>query len=81
MEEPLEEEMTTHCRILAWRIPRTEGPGGLQSTGCKEPDTAEQLTLTLRHFKAYLGFMSHKAQQEAQKIFLRFNITEICRKK
>ena len=32
-EEPLEEGMATHCSILAWRIPRTEEPGGLQSTG------------------------------------------------
>ena len=30
---PLEEEMATHSRILAWRIPWTEGPGGLQSMG------------------------------------------------
>ena len=29
-EDPLEEEMATHSRILAWRIPRTEEPGGLQ---------------------------------------------------
>ena len=29
--------------ILAWRIPWTEGPGGLQSTGCKEPDMTERL--------------------------------------
>ena len=29
---PLEEEMTTHSSILAWRIPQTEEPGGLQST-------------------------------------------------
>ena len=29
----LEEEMATHSRILAWRIPRTEEPGGLQSVG------------------------------------------------
>ena len=29
----LEEEMATHCRILAWEIPWTEEPGGLQSTG------------------------------------------------
>ena len=29
----LEEEMTTHSSILAWRIPWTEEPGGLQSTG------------------------------------------------
>ena len=32
-EEPLEEEMATHCSILAWRIPWTEEPGGLQSMG------------------------------------------------
>ena len=28
-EDPLEEEMTTHSSILAWRIPQTEEPGGL----------------------------------------------------
>ena len=32
-EDPLEEGMTTHSSILAWRIPWTEGPGGLQSMG------------------------------------------------
>ena len=29
-EDPLEEEMTTHSSILAWEIPCTEKPGGLQ---------------------------------------------------
>ena len=32
-EDPLEKEMVTHSSILAWRIPWTEKPGGLQSTG------------------------------------------------
>ena len=32
-EDPLEREMATHSSILAWRIPWTEEPGGLQSTG------------------------------------------------
>ena len=32
-EDPLEKEMATHSYILAWRIPWTEEPGGLQSTG------------------------------------------------
>ena len=32
-EDLLEEEMATHCSILAWRIPWTEEPGGLQSMG------------------------------------------------
>ena len=31
--EPLEEGMATHSSILAWRIPWTEEPSGLQSTG------------------------------------------------
>ena len=32
-KDPLEEGMATHCSILAWRIPWTEEPGGLQSMG------------------------------------------------
>ena len=32
-EDPREKEMATHSSILAWRIPWTEEPGGLQSTG------------------------------------------------
>ena len=32
-KEPLEEEMATHFSVLAWRIPWTEEPGGLQSIG------------------------------------------------
>ena len=32
-EDPLEEEMATHCSISAWRIPWTEEPGGLQFMG------------------------------------------------
>ena len=32
-EDPLEKEMATHSSILAWRLPRTERPGGLQSMG------------------------------------------------
>ena len=30
-EDPLEKEMTTHSNTLAWKIPWTEEPGGLQS--------------------------------------------------
>ena len=42
-EDPLEKEMATHSRILAWRIPWTEQLGGLQSTGHQESDTTERL--------------------------------------
>ena len=33
LEDPLKEDMATHSSILAWRIPWTEEPGGLQSMG------------------------------------------------
>ena len=36
-EEPLEEAIATLCNILAWRIPWTEEPGGLQSMVKKSP--------------------------------------------
>ena len=36
LEDPVEKEMATHSSILAWRMPRTEESGGLQSWGCKE---------------------------------------------
>ena len=35
-EDPLEKEMATHSSILAWEIPWTEEPGGLQSRGSQK---------------------------------------------
>ena len=37
----LEKEMATHSSVLAWRIPWTEKPGGLQSMGSHRVDTTE----------------------------------------
>ena len=37
-EDPLEKEMATHSSILAWEIPSTEEPGGLQPIGLQELD-------------------------------------------
>ena len=37
-EDILEKKMATHSSILAWEIPRTEEPGGLQSMGSQESD-------------------------------------------
>ena len=39
----LEKEMATHSSILAWEIPWTEDPGGLQSVGLQESDMTWQL--------------------------------------
>ena len=41
-EDPPEKEMATDSNILAWEIPWTEEPGGLQLMGHKELDTIEQ---------------------------------------
>ena len=50
-EDPLEEGMATHASILAWRIPWTEDPGGLQSMGYspgvhQESETTEATAYT-----------------------------------
>ena len=48
----LEKGMATHSSILAWRIPWTEEPGGLQSMGSQESDTTKLLS-TAQHIKTY----------------------------
>ena len=49
-EDPLEKEMATHSSILGWRIPWTEEPCGLQSTGSQRVghNWATSLSLSLR---------------------------------
>ena len=46
-EDPLESEMAIQSSILAWRIPWTEEPRGLQSMGSQRQGTSKQLTLAL----------------------------------
>ena len=48
-EDPLEECMATLSSILAWRIPWTEEPGGLQSQGRRGLDTTEVTERTHTH--------------------------------
>ena len=43
-EEPLEKGMATHSSVLAWRIPRTEEPGGLQSIGLQSQTRLKRLS-------------------------------------
>ena len=45
-EDPLEKGRTTHSSILAWRIPKTEEPGILQSIGPQSQTQLKQLTQT-----------------------------------
>ena len=55
-EDPLEKEMATRSSILAWKIPWTEEPGGLQSMGSQRVDTAERLHFHFR--RAYTSCVS-----------------------
>ena len=48
-EDPLEKEMAIHSSTLAWKIPWTEEPGGLQSTGSQRVGQTERL-----HFHFHL---------------------------
>ena len=53
-EDPLEKEVATHTSILAWRIPETEEPSGLQSMVLQESDMTKQLH-SLTHYKSMRG--------------------------
>ena len=59
-EYRLEKGMATHSSILAWRIPWTEEPGGLQSMGCKQSDmtgmTAYSAVPLLKALQQFLTF-------------------------
>ena len=53
-EDPLEKGMATHSSILVWRIPWTEEPGGLQSTGSQRwSDTTKRLHFHFQRWKRH----------------------------
>ena len=50
LEDPLEEGMATHSSILAWEIPWTEEPGGLQSMESQRGTTEHTHSTTARTY-------------------------------
>ena len=60
-EDPLQEEVATHSSVLAWKIPWTKGPGGLQSIGLQRMghDQADEHVLINFTPKLYLGSFSN----------------------
>ena len=60
-KDPLGEGMAAHSSIVAWEIPWTEEPGGLQSMGCKESDMTE---------RAHARTLTHTCS-----LYTQFNIT------
>ena len=55
-EDPLEKEMATHSSILGWRIPWTEEPGGLQSTGSQRVGPTEATSHSLYYMLSTLNY-------------------------
>ena len=53
-EDPLEKKIATHSSILAWKTPRTEESGGLQSIGSQRADTTERLKTCLYLYQIQL---------------------------
>ena len=62
-EDPLEKGMTTHSRILAWRIPWTEKPDRLQSTGSQSQTRLSKFTFTSHASKVMLKILQARLQQ------------------
>ena len=60
-DDPLEKEMATHSSILAWRIPWTEEPGGLQSMGLQRVghNLATKQQLETAFMPILIGYLSY----------------------
>ena len=56
-EDPLEKELATHPSILAWEIPWTEEPGGVQSMGSQRVAKWPHHLATKQHYKVH--FQGH----------------------
>ena len=69
-EDPLEKEMATHSSILAWKIPWTEEPGGLQSMGSQRVRhdwvTRQQAALKKNKIKCNLNKCPEHKYRNAQ---------------
>ena len=66
-EDPLEKKMAIHSSILAWKIPWTEEPGGLQSLGSQESDATERQNRH-HHVCIYLQHNEHLLEFKLQEI-------------
>ena len=67
-EDPLEKGMATHSSTLAWRIPWTEEPSGLQSIGSQRVRHDGAITLTLTNLTSW-GFCFNKRNKNFSKYF------------
>ena len=71
-EDPLKEGMTTHSSILAWRIPWTQEPGGLQSIGSHSQTQLKRLSMHAVLLNTgtgiYMGFSFQHKEVKARRV-------------
>ena len=70
-EDHLEEGMATHSSILAWKIPWTEEPGGLQSMGSQESDATEHT------YRLFMYSKIHMSKSHPQCAMWRWGLSQI----
>ena len=75
MATHLEKEMATHSSILAWRIPWTEKPGGLQSMGSQRVGY-NQVTNTPTSLSTFSN--THQTQEVQRWIWMYFSLGDAC---
>ena len=66
-EDPLEKEMATRSSILAWRIPWTEEPGGLQSMGSQKVGHDWTTSLSLSYFNKFFLIFLNECKSSKEK--------------
>ena len=69
-EDPLEKEMVTHFRILAWRSPWAEEPDRYSLWGRKESDSTERLTLSPGKFHRLSVFIKNDSDNNDKSLSL-----------
>ena len=77
-EGPLEEGMATHSSILAWRIPWTEEPGGLQSMGSHRVRHCEWLSLSLWYIRLHTHIHTLWFENVHIKLITAYTIILLC---
>ena len=83
-EDPLEKGMATHSCILAWRIPWTEEPGGLQSMGSQRirydwvTNTSLQNLYVFLRFTDLWFFVDNLCDEKSLFIYLFLAMQDLC---
>ena len=79
LKVPLEQEMATHCSILAWEIPRTEEPGQEQCyNGVEHPAVVWRIDLVVAVGKSHtFDVRSTRNKNDSERVFENKGLAEV----